>query len=212
MEAQLVEPLSFPAQNYAESFISKRPTDSRFLLNNYQKFMPLTNIEAETITFQCSRFESPSIYQIQKCLLEVRISITKANGEVPDTAKNVAVINNIGHSMWEAVRLYINDDKITSSGGLYPYKAYISDVLSYDGWVQTNQLSQQGWYGDTSGHMDGENGNLGFLQRSAIFRKDFEANGVYRKSGATFFTRLHHELVACTTGLPPGTKFKEPML
>jgi len=51
--------------------------------------------------------------------------------------------------------------------------------------------------------MDAETANIGFSQRNAAFRKDFDANGVYRKNGATFFTRLHHELISCTTGANP---------
>lgn len=145
MEAQLVEPLSFPAQNYAQSFFHGYPTDSRFLSCNYQKFMPSTNLDSETVTFNCSRFESPNVYQIQDAVLETRLQITKANGNLPDTGNNVAFVNNIGHSMWENVILTINDEVITSSGGLYPYKAYISNVLTYDTWVKTNQLSMQGW-------------------------------------------------------------------
>jgi len=64
MEAQLVEPLSFPSQNYAESFFHSLPTDSRFLNCNFQKFMPSTTLDADTITFNCSRFEAPNVYQV----------------------------------------------------------------------------------------------------------------------------------------------------
>jgi hypothetical protein len=45
MEGQLREPLTFPAQRYAESFFRKLPVDSRFLQCTYQKFVPSSNID-----------------------------------------------------------------------------------------------------------------------------------------------------------------------
>jgi len=109
--------------------------------------------------------------------------------------------------MWEAVRLTINDVPVTQSGGLYPYKAYISTLLSYDPWVKGCQLSCQGWYSDSSGHMDAAD-NDGFSQRCALFREDFNLSNKYRSDGAQFFTRLHHDLITCESGLPPGKQIK----
>ena len=126
---------------------------------------------------------------------------------MPDTNKIVAPINNFGHSMWSSVRLTINDHDITTSPGLYPYKAYISNLLTYDTWVKSNQLNIQGWATDTANHMDAEN-NEGHKQRNLMFRKDFDKNGVYRPDGCVVITRLHHDLISCTSGLPPGVKIK----
>jgi len=141
-------------------------------------------------------------------VLFVKINIKDYN--IQDTASKVTVVNNIGHSMWEAIRMTINDKEITTSGGLYPYKAYISNCLTYDNWVKDSQLNAQGWYGDSANHMEAENGNDGFDLRNNLFREDFDANNNYRKDGASFFTRLHHDLITCESGLPPVMKtFKQ---
>lgn len=108
--------------------------------------------------------------------------------------------------MWESIRLIINDKNITKSPGLYPYKAYISNVLTYDPWVKACQLQTQGWVSDTANHME-TTGNTGFLQRNLLFREDFDKTKPYRAEGAQFITRIHHDLISCTTGLPPGSKF-----
>jgi len=208
MEATIIEPVSVASQSYAQSFFKQDPTDSRFINRQISKFMPSTNLDADTITFSLSRFEAPNVYEISEAVLETRISITKSDGSLPDTAKNVGVVNNVGHSMWEAVRLTINDVEVTGTSGAYPFKAYIVNALSYDTWVKSNQLSTCGWYGDTSGHMNGESSNDGFVQRCNLFRQDFEQTQPYRKDGANFFTRLHHDLAACEQGLPPGTKIR----
>jgi len=109
--------------------------------------------------------------------------------------------------MWEAVRLTINDKEITTSGGLYPYKAYVSNLLTYDSFVKDCQLSAQGWYTDSAIQMEAGSGNDGFDQRNHLFRENFESNQPYRSDGASFFTRLHHDLITCESGLPPGTNF-----
>lgn len=48
--------------------------------------------------------------------------------------------------------------------------------------------------------------NLGFAQRELLFRKNFDATSAFRPEGATFFGRLHHDLISTETPLPPGSK------
>lgn len=117
----------------------------------------------------------------------------------------VAPINNVGHSMWSDVKLIVNEKDITASPGLYPYKSYISNLLSYDTFVKSYQLSVQGWVTDLGGHMEANNDdNSGFTSRSSLFRVDFDGNKPYREDGAVFITRLHHDLINCESGLPPS--------
>jgi hypothetical protein len=49
---------------------------------------------------------------------------------------------------------------------------------------------------------------LGFVERSQYFREGNDSTKNYRKSGAWFIGRLMHDLVTCTTGLPPQTKVR----
>lgn len=135
--------------------------------------------------------------------------ITKSDGvTLPDTSKKVAPINNIAHSLFESVRLTINDIPISLSPDNYGYKAYINNVLTYSQIIKDTQLSQQGWYTDLSSHMDSENNNSGFSQRNYAFRKNYKLTEAYRPEGATFFARLLHDLVSAEAGLPPNTKVK----
>jgi hypothetical protein len=46
------------------------------------------------------------------------------------------------------------------------------------------------------------------LERSQFFRENNDSSKPYRKSGAYFIGRLMHDLVTCTTGLPPQTKVR----
>lgn len=82
-ESQLSAASTYPAQVYSQSFSRELPTDSRFLQCPFTKFPPSSSIDSDTIVFDLSKFESSSIYQIQNCSLEIRIKITKANGDLP---------------------------------------------------------------------------------------------------------------------------------
>ena len=46
------------------------------------------------------------------------------------------------------------------------------------------------------------------MERSQLFRENYDNTKPYRKSGTWFFARLQHDLVSCTTALPPRTKVR----
>lgn len=108
--------------------------------------------------------------------------------------------------MFESVRLYINDVPITHSPNDYPFKAYISNCLTYSSIVKASQLATQGYYGDVFHHMGPVAENSGFTERNQLFREDEKTNTAYKSDGTRLFGRLFLDLVSCQTGLPPGTK------
>ena len=111
MESQLAEAGTFPAQLYAQSFFAKLPTDARFLQCTYQKFMPCSSIDGKTIEFNLDRYDAANVYLIQDTNIEVTVSILKNDGTLPAAGQQVSVTNNLLHSMFESVRVTINDTK-----------------------------------------------------------------------------------------------------
>ena len=206
MESQLSEAGTFPAQVYAESFFAKLPTDARFLQCTYQKFMPSSSIDGKTIEFNLDRYDAANVYLIQDTNIEVTVSITKNDGTLPADGVQVSVANNLLHSMFESVRLTINDMPISVSPNNYPYKAYIANCLTYSTFVKAAQLACQGWYSDTAAHMGPVEDNTGWSERGNLFKKDYDPRNSFKSNGTTLFGRLLHDLVACETGLPPNTK------
>jgi len=143
---------------------------------------------------------------ITDAILEVQCTILKDTGTVPDSTKAVAPVNNVLNSLFEAVRITINDVPITSSPSDYPYKCYISDLLSFSTIVKGSQLQSQGYYPDVSGHMDSVKDNGGFTSRNQLFREGGVKTAAYKKSGTVFIGKLRHDLSSCQSGLPPHTK------
>ena len=171
MEAQLSEAGTFPAQVYAESFFAKYPTDARFLQCTYQRFVPSSSIEGKTIEFNLDRYDAANVYLIQDTNIEVTVQITKNDGNLPAKGTLVGVTNNLMHTLFESVRLTINDLPITVSPNNYPYKAYISNCLTYSASVKAAQLACQGWYTDLASHMDPSENNTGWGERCNLFKK-----------------------------------------
>jgi hypothetical protein len=208
MEAQLAEASTFPAQAYANSFFAEYPTDSRFLQSTFQKISATSSIDGKTIEFNLDRYDAANVYLIQETYVEVAVSILKGNNELPSVDKTVGTVNNLLHSLFESVRIIVNDAHITVAPGNYPYKAYIANCLTYPPSVKTGQLICQGWVSDTAPHMGPTISNSGFEARSLMFRKNYDQTKPYRSEGVTLFGRLMHDLVTCETGLPPNTKVK----
>jgi len=205
MEAQLTEPYSYPAEEFAKSWFHTYPVDSRFLNTSYQVFMPTSSIDAQIITFHCAKFESPNIYLIQDAIFKVQCHILNADGTLPAKEAIVAPVNNVLYSLFESVSLKVNEKTITARPSDYPFKSYISNLLTYSTIVKGSQLQSVGWYSDLSGHFDDFEDNSGFMSRNSLFREDFgSVNSEYRKEGATFIGKLYHDLSTCETGLPPG--------
>ena len=208
MEGQLNESSTIPSQIYAQSFFGSVPTDARFLQCTFHKVPPTSSIDSATIEFNLDRFDAANVWQIQETYVEVTIEITTANGSVPVATKQVAPINNILHSLFESVRITINDFLISTNSNNYPYKSYISTCLTYSAMAKNSHLNTQGYYQDLSSHMGPGETNSGWKDRRDLFREGQESTNVFRAGGTTFFGRLSHDLVSCTTGLPPNTKVK----
>ncbi len=163
-----------------------------FLQCTYQKFSSTSNIDGKTIEFKLDRYDAGNVYLIQDATIEVTVSIKKKDGSFPDKSKMVAPVNNFLHSMFEAVRLTINDLPITTSANNYPYKAYIANCLTYSTFVKAAQLACQGWYSDLGNHMGPVEENSGFMERSNLFRTLFDPRSEYTTT--TVIGRLMHDL------------------
>ena len=95
------------------------------------------------------------------------------NAESAGTLEKVAVINNLGHSLWEQIVLTINDTKVTESSNNYAYKAMLETLLSYDDADQKSVLRLSCFKKD-HGNITAEfptvtHANKGLVERSKYF-------------------------------------------
>lgn len=200
MDPTIQERGTFPAQRMIESFFADLPTDMRFTKTAYQQIVPHTAIDknSKTIEFILDRLDAPFCYLISDMLMMATVIITKADGvSLPERNKVVAPCNNILSSLFASNVMKINDDIITASGELYPYKCYLQKTLTFGNEVKTCQLLPSGYIEDsitTDFDIEAKANNFGFELRSAFFRKNFVLNGEFRPEGATFLGPFKHDL------------------
>ena len=79
---------------------------------------------------------------------------------------NVAPINNYLHSLFEDITISLNGTTIEGGSHLYPYKAYLTNLLLYGTEAKKTQLQTSGWAKDQAGHFN-DAVNTGFVTRKA---------------------------------------------
>ena len=81
--------------------------------------------------------------------LYVKFRILKETGEDLDADSKVYSVNNLFHSTFSGIDLYLNNKLVTKNSDTYPYRAYIEYLFSYGSDVKENQLkAAEFWYED----------------------------------------------------------------
>ena len=94
--------------------------------------------------------------------------------EQADAIKCIIPIDNVFHSMWSDVEVYMNNTKVNDSNRLYMYKAYIETLLNNSNSTKIFQLQSLGYYGD-KGNKDqfyGFSFNDGMSKRHQKFKNN----------------------------------------
>lgn len=198
------------SQNWIQSLFQNRDTDTRFENVRYHCFQSVESLtNARQISFNLPRFLGPNCYLPNKLMLKVQVKITdSATNVVPASDKKIGPINNVLHSLFSTCRVWLGETPITKNPDNYAFKAYIIDLLSFDGFAKYTWLQAQGFYQDVFGETVAQQtaaSNNGFNNRRNLFLKDpaLPASG-YAEDGVIFMGRLHTNLVGADCGLIPG--------
>jgi hypothetical protein len=89
-----------------------------------------------------------------------------------DATKNTACapVNNILHSMFSQIQVFINGKEVKNTNSMYSYKSYLTNLLSYGRELKQTMLESEGYFRDTPGAMDKTDGtNKGHKSRYDLF-------------------------------------------
>ena len=134
----------------------------------------------------------------------VRIIIKKEAStdiESISSADKVSTINNIFHSLFSSIDIYVNDLLITDpSSNWYSYRSYLEKLLTFSKNTKTVQLSAGGYFQDTHKKYDTiSDENDGWKKRRLMF-----VSG----SWVDFNESLHVYLTTARRYLPPNIRIK----
>ncbi len=202
------------SQNWIQTFFQARGTDVRFENVKYQAFHSVESLtNASQVTFICPRFLGPNAYLPHKLMIKVQLEILdEATNQVPVSGRRVAPINNSLHSLFSSCRVWLGETLITKSPENYAHKAYIIDLMSFDGFAKYTWLEAQGWFQDVFGpkiENQTSTANQGFENRRRLFLEDAaDATSKYATGGIILMGRLHTDLISAECGLVPHLGLK----
>jgi hypothetical protein len=134
--------------------------------------------------------------------LEVTCKVTKASSvacaHTGSGADKVGVVNDFGNSLWKQLHVRINGKIVEETGQLYPYRAYLKDLLCHQANALTHREKLIGWCKDTAAKFDKTAkgaGNTGQDARSAPFESSAEV---------TLTCPIHCDLAEESIVLPPN--------
>jgi len=116
-------------------------------------------------------------YDTSQMVLHIVASIVKSDNVKAEDKKDVGPTNNWMHSLFSQIDLYLNNKQVTSPNNMYPYRAYIENLLSYGSDAKTSHLSSVLFQEDTAGNMDDcEELNQGLVYRRQYTNKSKEVD------------------------------------
>ena len=71
----------------------------------------------------------------------VRAKVTKADGTNLDADMKVGVVNNLLHSLFKWVDVFLKEKQVTQATGTYAYRAYLETLLNYGPAAKKSQLT-----------------------------------------------------------------------
>lgn len=83
-------------------------------------------------------------------------------------ATNVGPVNNLLHSMFSQVDIFLNQKLVSPANNSYPYRAYLENLLNFGRDAQNTFLNNSLWNTDTAGCMEDDHDskkNTGLVER-----------------------------------------------
>ena len=98
--------------------------------------------------------------------LHLKFTITKQDGTAIEDTDKVGLNNLAMSTLFKDVLLTLNENQIEGGQQVYPYTAYLHNVMQFHPAAQSSHMKMQGWVKDEAGKFDLE-ANSGFVARQA---------------------------------------------
>ena len=107
------------------------PTQTSILKSRSIEYSPISILGNGPVEFSVSG-SGKDYTDFAKTYLHVICKELLSDGSKLKEGGNIAPVNDLLHSTWSQVDLYLNDMLITPSTNTYPYSAYFETLLSFD--------------------------------------------------------------------------------
>lgn len=138
-----------------------------------------------------------------KSYLFIRARIRTANNGVPGN-NTVGPINYTLNSLFSNVDVELNGRSVSDSNALYPFRAYLEALLTYDSDAQNSQMRSALWYKDVGRDMNN------FLMTDAAPNSGLRSRSMISAQGVEFdmVGRIHSDIFHQDRAIPGNISLK----
>ena len=159
--------------------------------SNTQKIYPTNSLKEASLEFQ---FESDGnmMIDLQETFLFLKVKLSKAN--VPwEPADDAMFFNITTHSVFSNCEVYLNNEQVCTSNGLYAHKAFISNDFSNTKGAKSSICACQGY---------------SYEKEPASFADElFLSRKANKNEQICFYGKLAIDVFTCDKFLLPTSKF-----
>lgn len=129
------------------------PTEAAVVKSEWKEYCPLSGIgESGAIDFRICSEENEYI-DLKRSLLKVTCKVIKEDGSDIPAGESVVLRNNMLHTLWKQIDIYLNEVLISKSSDNYAYKAYLDTILNENA-LNNNEVGAWGYYKEETAHMN----------------------------------------------------------
>lgn len=153
------------------------PTQTTIEGSNWVHYKPISSLTDDSPIEFVIPGQGDEYIDLAHTMLNLRVQIknpatappmTSTSKDSADSVPFVGPINNLLHSMFNQVDVYLNQKLVSPPNNAYAYRAYLETLLNYGPAAKESHLTSVLWYDDTPGKMDDSHGvkNDGLKKRS----------------------------------------------
>lgn len=150
---------------------AQRPVQTEIQGWSFQKIYPLNNVKGSSGPIEFYIQGSAEDYiDLDNTLLCLKVRVKKADGTNLGENDNVAPVNNWMHSLFSDITCSLNETQVEGGNHMYPFKAYLTNLLLYGKEAKNCQLQASGFAKDEAGKMN-DAANTGFVTRKSWIKE-----------------------------------------
>lgn len=147
------------------------PTQTIVENSSWVHYKPISSLSGDSPIEFCVSGTSDDYIDMAHTMLSVKVKIIPKNS-TKTVDPSAGPVNNLLHSLFNQVDVYLNQKLVSPPNNAYPYRSYIETLLNYGSSAKNSHLTSVLWYADTAGHMDaGGDDNAGLKKRRAFLQK-----------------------------------------
>lgn len=147
------------------------PTQTTIEKSSWVHYKPISSLSDDAPLEFVVPGHGDEYLDLAHTMLSLKVKLSEKEGEEGEVDDNAGPVNNLMHSMFSQIDVYLNQKLVSPPNNAYAYRAYIETLLNYGESAKNSHLQSVLWYPDTPKHMsDTTELNTGHTKRKEFFK------------------------------------------